>query len=190
MPSSRRDYQSSMYPECGSSHRSGSDGGSYTAQRNKDSHDGYSDYNRSRDSRHGDRGGRHTGDAYADKRDSRHDRFYDGSSSRSANSNRKNGSGRNSSHHSNNGPPGRSRSSSRNRSKSRSKSKSILERFLPADFRPSQADPEARHHRRRKEKECEGFDWTPGVVLALIGATALFSVEKSMIKRQKKDYVD
>jgi hypothetical protein len=66
----------------------------------------------------------------------------------------------------------------------------MLERLLPSDFRPSQADPEARHHRLSKEKECEGFDWTPGIVLGLIGATALFSVEKSLVKRRKKEYIE
>ncbi|KAM0257519.1 hypothetical protein ACHAQJ_004333 [Trichoderma viride] len=179
MPSSKRDYPSSLYAEHGTSYKPGgysnsnsnrnssrsrssnSGGDSYAARRSSDSHHGYNDHRRGR----GDRNERPSRDS---KRDSRRDHSYDRNT-------RKNGSNSGSSRHHHNG---------------RSSSMGILERFIPSDFRPSQADPEARHHRLSKEKECEGFDWTQGVVLGLIGATALFSVEKSLVKRKKKDYIE
>lgn len=60
---------------------------------------------------------------------------------------------------------------------------------MPPDYRPSRADPDARRERLSKEHEAGGFDWTPGFVLALMGAATLFSVEKSLVRRQKKDYI-
>lgn len=60
---------------------------------------------------------------------------------------------------------------------------------MPPDYRPSRADPDARRERLSKEHESEGFDWTQGFVLALMGAATLFSVEKSLVRRQKKDYI-
>ncbi|KAK4080463.1 hypothetical protein Trihar35433_1568 [Trichoderma harzianum] len=65
----------------------------------------------------------------------------------------------------------------------------IWEKFVPPDYRPSRADPDARRERLSKEHEAGGFDWTPGFVLALMGAATLFSVEKSLVRRQKKDYI-
>lgn len=178
MPSSKRDYPSSMYPEHGSSYRSsgyshssrrsrsGGDGGDDGARRNSDSHHSYNhDYRRGRENRRGDRSGRYVRDSHSTstRRDSRRDdnRSYD-------------------------------RHSSYNdvERKGRSSSLGILERVLPHDFRPSKADPEARLHRLQKEKECPGFDWTPGLVLGLIGAAALFNHERSLIRRQKKEYYD
>ncbi|RFU73226.1 hypothetical protein TARUN_9028 [Trichoderma arundinaceum] len=186
MPSSRRDYPSSMYPECGSSY-GGSYGGNssrdgYPARRNNDRYRGYDDYTRSRDRRHEERGlgrERHSRDVYTDKRDHYHNHSRD--------RNNNNSDGKNSNHRNN---KDKNKDNSTSGRRSSSISATVLEKFLPPDFRPSQADPEARHHRLTKEKECEGFDWTPGVVLALVGATALFSVERSLIKRQKKDYIE
>ncbi|EGR48022.1 uncharacterized protein TRIREDRAFT_122187 [Trichoderma reesei QM6a] len=66
----------------------------------------------------------------------------------------------------------------------------LWERVLPPDFRPSQADPDERRRRRLKEKECEGFDWTPGIVLGLLGAAALFNHERSLVRRRKKEYIE
>lgn len=169
MPSSRRDYPSSMYPECGSSY---SRSRSSSLQRDKNSHYDDGDYARSRDPRHkSDKSERQSQsrDVHANNRD----RYYDSPRDRRDNSNSKDNY------------TDRKNSTSRTRSNA-----STFERLLPHDFRPSHADPEARHHRRQKEKECEGFDWTPGVVLALIGATALFKAEKSLVRRRKKEYVE
>ncbi|KAM0472843.1 hypothetical protein ACHAPX_008520 [Trichoderma viride] len=201
MPSSRRDYPSSMYPEHGSgygssnysqsgrgSRRSRSGGDGYDARRSTrksgyiphsydDSHDDNSEssydnngYRRGlSDRRRGGRDDRHSRERYSSKRDSRRDDNRD---------------------------RGRDRSDDRNpdkdhiEKKGRSSSLGFLERVLPRDFRPSHADPEARLHRLKKEKDCAGFDWTPGLVLGLIGATMLFNHEKSLIKRQKKEYFD
>ncbi|KAH8127305.1 hypothetical protein ACSS6W_001241 [Trichoderma asperelloides] len=179
MPSSKRDYPSSMYPEHGSSYRSSgyshssrrsrsggdADADADGARRNSDSHHSYNhDYRRGRDYRRGDRSERYTiRDSHSARRDSRRDdnRSYDRDS-------KYNGVER----------------------KGRSSSLGFLERVLPHEFRPSKADPEARLHRLQKEKECPGFDWTPGLVLGLIGAAALFNHERSLIRRQKKEYYD
>jgi hypothetical protein len=72
--------------------------------------------------------------------------------------------------------------------KGRSSSLGFLERVLPREFRPSHADPEARLHRLQMEKDNPGFNWTQGLVLGLIGAAALFNHERSLIRRQKKEY--
>ncbi|KAL7949862.1 hypothetical protein V8C42DRAFT_308806 [Trichoderma barbatum] len=170
MSASRRDYPSSLYPEVGSSYRSSGYTNSnnstsgYSSRRNSSSnhHHSHGDYPRSRDHGHLDRNERNPRDAHP-------------TNTRTKSSQR----GRSLDHH----------NRDRKNGGSSKRSSSLWERVLPPDFRPSQADPEARHHRLCKEKECEGFDWTPGVVLALMGAAALFSVERSLIKRQKKDYI-
>ena len=59
-------------------------------------------------------------------------------------------------------------------------------RIVPPDPRPSRADPHHRGHRKSKEKECGGFDWTQGVALVLIGATAAFSIDKTLAKKRKQ----
>ncbi|KAL6902798.1 hypothetical protein GGI43DRAFT_353070 [Trichoderma evansii] len=176
MPSLKRDYPSSMYPEPGSTYgsssysnsgRSSKNGGdSHGARRNSDGHHSYnSDYRRGRDYHRGDRdrNERQSRDTYSTKRDSRRDdnRSYD----RNSNNNHID-------------------------KKGRSSSLGFLERVLPREYRPSHADPEARLHRLQKEKENPGFDWTPGLVLGLIGAAALFNHERSLIRRQKKEYFD
>ncbi|KAK1244778.1 hypothetical protein MKX08_004407 [Trichoderma sp. CBMAI-0020] len=203
MPSSRRDYPSSMYPEHGSgdgssnysqssrsNRRSKSGGDGYDARRSTrrsgyiphsydDSHDDNSEssfdgngYRRGLDDRRrGDRDERHSRDRDSSKRDSRRDDDRDRNHDRD-------------------------RSYDRNpdkdhiEKKGRSSSLGFLERALPRDFRPSHADPEARLHRLQKEKNCDGFDWTPGLVLGLIGATMLFNHERSLVKRKKKEYFD
>lgn len=156
-------YGSSSYGDSARSTRGGGDG--YGARRNSDSHHSYSsDHRRGRDYPRGeDRNERNSRDAYSTKRGSR--RGDDRSRDRNSNNNHTD-------------------------KKGRSSSLGIFERVLPRDFRPSHADPDARHHRLQKEKECPGFDWTPGLVLGLIGAAALFNHERSLIRRQKKDYVD
>lgn len=187
MPSSKRDYPSSTYPEQGSGHgsssyrnssrsnrsyrrsRSGGDGYDVrrSARRNSDdqhSHDD-NDYRRGRDDRREDRDERQSRSRYSTKRDSRRDDDRDRSYDRNSNDRH-------------------------TEKKGRSSSLGFLERVLPRDFRPSHADPEARLHRLQKEKDCPGFDWTPGLVLGLIGAAALFNHERSLIKRQKKEYFD
>lgn len=188
-----------MYPEHGSGYgssnygqssrsnrRSRSGGDGYDARRSTrrtgyiphsydDSHDDNSEssydgngYRRGLDDRRrGDRDERHSRERYSSKRDSRRDDARD-----------------------------RDRSYDRNpdkddiEKKGRSSSLGYLERVLPREFRPSHADPEARLHRLQKEKECAGFDWTPGLVLGLIGATMLFNHERSLVKRKKKEYFD
>ncbi|UKZ73521.1 hypothetical protein TrVFT333_001168 [Trichoderma virens FT-333] len=145
MPSSRRDYSSSLYPEVGSSsYKSGysnSDGNNsisgYSSRRNSTNHHSYGDYPRSRDHRHRDRNERHFRDAHStNTKDSRrsysHDRNRD---------DRKNSGG--------------SSSSSNNTIKQRTRG--IWERAIPPDYRPSQADPDARRERLSKEKECGGL---------------------------------
>ncbi|PTB42805.1 uncharacterized protein TrAFT101_001388 [Trichoderma asperellum] len=171
MPSSKRDYPSSMYPEHGSSYSSSSyshgsrRGDGDGARRNGDSHRSYNhDYRRGRDYRRGDRSERYIReDSHSARRDSRRD---------------------------DNRPHDRDSKYNDVERKGRSSSLGILERVLPHDFRPSKADPEARIHRLQKEKECPGFDWTPGLVLGLIGAAALFNHERSLIRRQRKEYYD
>ncbi|KAJ6441501.1 NACHT and TPR domain protein [Purpureocillium lavendulum] len=54
------------------------------------------------------------------------------------------------------------------------------------DPRPSRADPEHRNHRKTKEKEHGGFDWGEGIALALIGATALFSIDRQLEKKRRQ----
>lgn len=203
MPSSRRDYPSSMYPEHGSgygpsnysqsgrsSRRSRSVGDGYDSRRSTrrstrrsgyiphsydDSHEDSSESNFDEngyrrdleDRRRQDRDERHSHDRYSSKRDSRRDDDRD-----------------------------RDRSYDRDpdrehiEKKGRSSNLGFLERVLPREFRPSHADPEARLHRLQKEKDSPGFDWTPGVVLGLIGATMLFNHEKSLVRRKKKEYFD
>ncbi|PTB63996.1 hypothetical protein BBK36DRAFT_1125156 [Trichoderma citrinoviride] len=196
MPSSRRgDYPSSLYPEVGSStYRSGygSDdniSSGYSARRDHDSNsDHYRDYRYSED------GG---GDGARSRRP-RHDDRNEGFSRRDDSQPRKEAnrsqSSRRHQDRNNNNRTTRDRErrgdSRRNSTASTSSSGRIWERILPPDFRPSQADPDERHRRRSKEKECEGFDWTPGVVLALLGAAALFNHERSLVRRRKKDYIE
>ncbi|KAK4095605.1 hypothetical protein PCL_01832 [Purpureocillium lilacinum] len=59
-------------------------------------------------------------------------------------------------------------------------------RMAPPDPRPSRADPHHRSHRKSKEKESGGFDWGEGIALALIGATALFSIDRHLEKKRNK----
>lgn len=48
-----------------------------------------------------------------------------------------------------------------------------------------------REARRAREKENHGFDWGDGIVLALVGAATILSVEKSLSKREEhKDKED
>ncbi|TFA99189.1 hypothetical protein CCMA1212_009045 [Trichoderma ghanense] len=178
--STRRDssYPSSMYPEVGSSYRSGgySDNGAdrYPARTSHDKNTNHSHNHRYRDvdvAR--DRHHRHDlprNDPHANK---------DTNRSHQNNNNNKNPR-----------PRENKDRERRNSTTSGSNNPRIWERVLPADLRPSQADPDERHRRRSKEKECEGFDWTPGVVLALLGAAALFNHERSLVRRRKKEYIE
>ncbi|KAL7924135.1 hypothetical protein ACQKWADRAFT_20844 [Trichoderma austrokoningii] len=191
MSPSKRDYPSSMYPEHGSSYgssnystggrssrssRSGGDG--YDAQRsaryNSDMPYGYddTDYRRGRDDRRrGDRAERRSRDRHSTRRESRRDDDRDRDRDRDRSYDRN--------------PNDRHAEK-----KGRSSSLGFLERVLPREFRPSHADPEARLLRLQKEKDNPGFDWTPGLVLGLIGAAALFNHERSLIRRQKKEFFD
>ncbi|KAL7810390.1 hypothetical protein V8C26DRAFT_239300 [Trichoderma gracile] len=181
MPSSKREYPSSMYPEVGSSYTSaagysdnGADGYYSTRRRSYDNHDDhYRDY-RSRD-----------GDGARD----RHHRHDDRAANRDSH---RNPQDKNTTTTTNNRATrdNRERGGDRRSSTGSSSNARIWERVLPPDFRPSQADPEERHRRRSKEKECEGFDWTPGIVLGLLGAAALFNHERSLVRRRKKEYIE
>lgn len=79
-----------------------------------------------------------------------------------------------------------SRSSSNSNSTNTSRKNSIVQKYMPPDFRPSKADREEREKRKQHEKECGGFDWSHGVELALVGAAAAFGIEKALSKSQKK----
>ncbi|KAL7895356.1 hypothetical protein HDV63DRAFT_2515 [Trichoderma sp. SZMC 28014] len=195
MPSSRRDYSSSMYPEhsqSGRSSRRSRSGGDYDSRRSTrrsarrsgyiphsydDSHEDSSEssfdengYRRDlEDRRRQDRDERHSHNRYSSKGGSRRDDDRDRDRDRSYD---------------------RDPDREDIEKKGRSSSLGFLERVLPREFRPSQADPEARLHRLQKEKDSPGFDWTQGVVLGLIGATMLFNHEKSLIRRRKKEFFD
>ncbi|KAL7962861.1 hypothetical protein V8C34DRAFT_126537 [Trichoderma compactum] len=199
MSRSRRDHPNSLYSEVGSSYNRSDYGYGYdnnstvsgyssTSRRNTTSsnHHSHGDYPRSRDHRHRDRNERRPRDARSANprrgRSHSHEcsREEDGSSSRKPNSRARSASNNNS--YSN-------RSNSNSNKTIKQHTRGIWEKFVPPDYRPSRADPDARRERLSKEHESEGFDWTPGFVLALMGAATLFSVEKSLIKRQKKDYI-
>ncbi|PTB73002.1 hypothetical protein M440DRAFT_1404728 [Trichoderma longibrachiatum ATCC 18648] len=161
MPSSRKSYPSSMYPEVGSSYQSNGysdNGANDEAYSTRRSYERNSDRSRYRED--------------ADVRRHRHD--DDARTSRDLNRSHQD----------------KNNQTRDNRDRRRNSTGRIWERVLPADFRPSQADPDERHRRRSKEKECEGFDWTPGVVLALLGAAALFNHERSLVRRRKKEYIE
>lgn len=53
------------------------------------------------------------------------------------------------------------------------------------DPRPSRAVHHERQHRLKKEKECGAFTWIEGVELALMGAAVLFSVDRTLSKKNK-----
>ncbi|KAL7933782.1 hypothetical protein V8C35DRAFT_280629 [Trichoderma chlorosporum] len=182
MSSSRQqDYPNSLYPEVGSDYRSGysnannsNSGDYYSPRRNSSAHRSHGDHARSRDHRHRDRNERHHRDARSasSRRSPSYDRGRDDERRTNGGSSR-------------GGHDGRSESKT-----IKQRTRGVWEKFIPHEYRPSKADPEARHHRLSKERECEGFDWTQGWVLALIGTAALFSVEKSLVRRQKKEYFD
>ncbi|KAI9167170.1 hypothetical protein HJFPF1_03295 [Paramyrothecium foliicola] len=71
-------------------------------------------------------------------------------------------------------------------SSSRRRSSKSHDGGLLFDPIPSHADPEQRSTRKSKEKECGGFDWTPGIAIALLGAMTLLDVQKSVDKREKR----
>jgi hypothetical protein len=51
---------------------------------------------------------------------------------------------------------------------------------------PWSSSPRDRAIRKRTEKACGGFDWTPGIALALLGAVAYINVEKEVERREKE----
>ncbi|KAL5089828.1 hypothetical protein Trisim1_004944 [Trichoderma cf. simile WF8] len=196
MSRSRRDYPSSLYPEVGSRYSRSdhtyddiSDYSSSTSRRRNSSanyHSQHGDYSRSRDHRHRDRNERRSRDAHsANPRRGRSHSYERNNREEDANS--RSSRARSASNYN-----GNSTRKNNNRSESRTikqHTRGIWEKFVPPDYRPSRADPDARRERLSKEHEAGGFDWTPGFVLALMGAATLFSVEKSLVKRQKKDYI-
>ncbi|KAL7915643.1 hypothetical protein GGI35DRAFT_2464 [Trichoderma velutinum] len=193
MSPSRQDYPSSLYPEVGSrysrsdygtnnSNTSTVGGYSSTSRRNSSNYHSYGDYPRSRDRRHRDRNERHSRDAHSTN--PRRGRSY--SHERNREDSRKTGGGSSSTRSASDNYRDRNRSDSRT---IKQRSRGLWEKFIPPDYRPSKADPDARRERLNKEHETEAFDWTHGFVLALMGAATLFSVEKSLVRRQKKDYI-
>lgn len=61
-----------------------------------------------------------------------------------------------------------------------------MRRYAPPDPRPGKADAQAREARQSIEKDIGGFDWTPVVILGVMGATTLFSFDRAIQKHEKR----
>jgi hypothetical protein len=59
-------------------------------------------------------------------------------------------------------------------------------KWLLPDMRPSKANPEHRAARKQLENENPGFDWTPCLLLALLGFSFLVDVEKDVKRYEEK----
>lgn len=62
----------------------------------------------------------------------------------------------------------------------------MTKRFAPPDPRPWKADEHNRALRKETEKQNPGFGWQPAILLGLIGASILFSVERNLGKHEQK----
>ncbi|OTA01724.1 hypothetical protein A9Z42_0020480 [Trichoderma parareesei] len=175
-----------MYPEVGSSYKSagysdnGADGYHPTRRSYDNSNDYYRDDYRNRE-----------GDGARDSRHHHHNERPHTNRDLTRNpEDRNNNNNRTRDDREKNRRNSTGNSSNNNNNSNSNSNARLWERVLPPDFRPSQANPDERRRRRLKEKDCEGFDWTPGIVLGLLGAAALFNYERSLVRRRKKEYIE